>query len=84
MFLVFALALMVGVFGVYAGICAMPSCFKRRCSVFWRLRWHLRYAFVLQASLFGVLAFALASAICLRGAGVGLRLLVFALASAIR
>jgi hypothetical protein len=38
--------------------------------VFWPSRWHPRFAFVLQALPFGVLAFALASAICLRASSV--------------
>uniref|UniRef100_UPI00296AD778 hypothetical protein n=1 Tax=Paraburkholderia terrae TaxID=311230 RepID=UPI00296AD778 len=48
------------------------------------LRWHPRFAFVLQASLFGVLAFALASALwCLpfkRRPCAGRHLLFFAAA----
>jgi hypothetical protein len=35
-----------------------------------RLRWHVRYAFVLQALPVGVLAFSLASALCLRASSV--------------
>jgi hypothetical protein len=57
-------------FGLCAGIRALLSCFKRRRSVFWPSRWHPRFAFVLQALPFGVLAFALASAICLRASSV--------------
>jgi hypothetical protein len=34
----------------FAGIRDLPSWFVRRRSVFWRLRWHPRIAFVLQAS----------------------------------
>ncbi|CAN7660722.1 hypothetical protein [Paraburkholderia sp. SIMBA_054] len=52
------------------GIRVMPSCFWRCRSVFWCLRWHPRFAFVLHASPLGVLALALASAFCLRVSSV--------------
>ena len=38
--------------------------------VFWGSRWYPRYAFVLQASPFGVLVFSLASAFCYRASSV--------------
>ncbi|ALL69860.1 hypothetical protein K788_0007393 (plasmid) [Paraburkholderia caribensis MBA4] len=41
----------------------MLARFTRRRSVCWPLRWHPRFVSLLQASPFGVLAFALASAI---------------------
>ncbi|WP_143036627.1 hypothetical protein [Paraburkholderia steynii] len=54
----------VGVLGCLATL-GMPLLSRfgfvaRPVWLFWLLRWHPRYAFVLQASLFGVLAFALA------------------------
>jgi hypothetical protein len=55
---------------LFAGIRDLPSCFRRCRSVFWHLRWHPRFVIVLQALPFGVLAFALASAICLRASSV--------------
>ncbi|MGE8472916.1 MAG: hypothetical protein ACN6QC_16810, partial [Paraburkholderia hospita] len=58
------------VFYLCAGIRVMPSRFMCRCLVFWPLRRHPRVAFVLHVSLFGVLAFALASAYCLRASHV--------------
>ncbi|ALL69566.1 hypothetical protein K788_0007927 (plasmid) [Paraburkholderia caribensis MBA4] len=41
----------------------MLARFTRRRSVFWPLRWHPRCGSALHASPFGVLAFALASAL---------------------
>ncbi|ALL63320.1 hypothetical protein K788_0004186 [Paraburkholderia caribensis MBA4] len=42
----------------------MVACFTLCRSVFWAFRWHARFVSVLHALPFGVLAFALASAIC--------------------
>ncbi|WP_353552857.1 hypothetical protein [Paraburkholderia terrae] len=90
-FLAFALAsalclrasgVAVWCFGRCAGIRVLPSCFRRRRLVFWPLRWHPRFAFVRQALPFGVLAVALASALCLRASGVAVfGVLAVALAS---
>ncbi|MFP3552415.1 hypothetical protein SB861_17075 [Paraburkholderia sp. SIMBA_049] len=70
-------------FGLCAGIRVMPSCFMRRRLVFWPLRWHSRYAFVLHALPFGVLAFALASAYAFMLHALPFGVLAFALASAL-
>jgi hypothetical protein len=45
-------------------------CLLRKRFGFLPLRWHPRVAFALHASPFGVLAFALASACCLRASSV--------------
>ena len=57
--------------GFFVGRLAWSDFFcLRRWVVFVPLRWYPRYAFVLQVLPFGVLAFALASALCLRASSV--------------
>ncbi|TCG03418.1 hypothetical protein BZM27_48640 [Paraburkholderia steynii] len=61
--MIFLSATLGGGFGFALASAFWLSCFRRCRSVFWFLRWHPRFAFVLQASLFGAFAFAVASAI---------------------
>jgi hypothetical protein len=58
LFLLFVSATLLGCFSVFDDIRELSSCFRRCRSVFWSLRWHLRFAF------------SLASALCLRASSV--------------